>query len=234
MDASLLDLWERALPLAPAARERLLALDAEGSAPASVGAQRHRLLGRLAQRLGPRLALRCRCPACGSEAGFDVDLPALIEATAGGAGGRERRLEHGAWQVRFRLPAPDELPLDEPDPDAFVARLLERCVTEACEDGAPRSPRKLPSPLLDALSRRMDALDPGAHIAFDVVCPACGTAWSAPFDPGTACWTLIDEDAGELLLDVDTLAARYGWSEAAILALPAQRRRAYLRLARGA
>jgi hypothetical protein len=235
--AELLALWEQALPLSAPAREALLAHDSVLPAPASMGALRHRLLGRLHQRLGESLALKSRCPACGEEASFAMCLPALLEATVAAepAGEHdEHTFDHDGWHLRFRLPAPDELPLDEPDPERFVLRLLDRCVIDAIEAGERRGARTLPSPLVQALSARMDALDPAAHVAFDIACPTCHAHWSAPFDPGRALWSLVQGEAEELLLDIDALAQRYGWSEAQILALPPLRRQAYLQLARGA
>lgn len=232
--ADVLALWERALPLSAAAREALLAHDGALPAPASMGALRHRLLARLHERLGESLALKSRCPACAEEASFDVCLPALVEATVAAEHTDEHTLDHDGWHLRFRLPAPDELPLDEPDPDRFVQHLLDRCVIGASEAGERRDARAMPWPLRQALSARMDALDPAAHLAFDVACPNCRERWSAAFDPGSALWSLVQDEAEELLLDIDALAQRYGWSEARILALPPLRRRAYLQLARGA
>jgi hypothetical protein len=115
-----------------------------------------------------------------------------------------------------------------------VHTLLDRCVIDATEAGQRRDVRALPAALLQALSQRMDALDPAAHLAFDVDCPGCGVPWSASFDPGQALWSLLQGDAEQLLIDIDALARRYGWSETQILALPPLRRRAYLQLAQGA
>ena len=70
---ALLDLWERSLPLNDAAREALLAA-APGAAPTTLGAQRRRLLLELQRHVGDVVALRCRCPACGEQIAFGVDL----------------------------------------------------------------------------------------------------------------------------------------------------------------
>ena len=243
--AALLALWDAALPLAPAAREALLAGDEQcvfdgddGEAPSSVGALRHRLLRRLAQRLGPTLALKSRCPACSDDASFEVSLPRLIDATTA-APGREHTLEHESWRMRFRLPAPDDMQAlahgaeASQDEDTFVRRMLERCVIDATDAGTPRALAELPAGVLERLSQQMDRLDPAANIAFEVACPACGATWSAPFDPGSALWSLVQRDAEDLLLEIDALARMYGWSEAEILAVPPTRRRAYLQLVRG-
>ena len=236
-EPALLSLWERALPLPDAAREALLAHDALAAPAATVGAQRLRLIERLRERIGARLALKSRCPACGDDAAFAVDIAALLDALPSGSDApAEHALDHEGWQLRFRLPAPHEIEAanhgPDADADAFVQRLLKRCVIDAREQGTPRTVGTLPEPLLAALSQRMDALDPAAHIGFELDCPACAHHWTAPFDPGRALWSLLQGDAERLLLDIDDLAQRYGWSEDQILALTPTRRRAYLQLAR--
>lgn len=227
---ALLALWEQALPLAGPAREALLARHESGDAPATVGAQRLLLLGRLGDELGGRAALRSRCPACGEEAGFAVDLRALASQLTADDG-RVHELVHGTWTVAFRLPAPADL-VQAAGVDDFVAWLLDRCVLQASRDGHAQPAAALPEELQHALSDAMDALDPAAHLAFALGCPSCGHAWSASFDAAGALWSRVQGGAERLLVDIDTLARRHGWTEAEILALSPARRRAYLQLAR--
>lgn len=236
---ALLALWEQALPLRPAAREALLA----GTPGATtLGAQRRGLLAALQAQAGDHVPLRCHCPACGEAAELDIAPGDLLqalpvpEARTGGA--PEHRLDDGPWQLRFRLPAPADVQAlaDEDDVERFVHRLLQRCVLEARLDGQALDsgalPAALPPPLCELLSARMEALDSAAALALDVGCPGCGHAWTAPFDPGLALWSLLQSQAEQWLLDIDTLARRYGWSEDQILSLSSGRRQAYLQLAR--
>jgi len=227
---ALLSLWEQALPLAAPAREALLARDSVAAAPPTIGAQRLRLLERLSEGLGQRASLRSRCPACGDDAGFDIDLRELA-ARLTADDGRLHTLLHGAWQIVFRLPSPDDL-IAAADAADFVQHLLVCCVQSASLDARGQGIEELPQAVLEALSDAMDALDPAASLAFDLDCPACGHAWSAPFDPAAALWSRLQEDAERLLVDIDTLAQRHGWTEAEILALSPARREAYLQLAR--
>ncbi len=228
---ALLDLWETALPLNAPAREALLAAE-PGVEATTLGAQRRRLLQALQTHVGDVATLRCRCPACAAQVSFDVSLSALLDALPAADVGGEHRLEEGAWQVRFRLPAPDDLLAlnDEADEQPFAAALLRRCLIDARHDGRPSE--ELPAALCDRLSARMEALDPAASLAFDVTCTECAHGWSAPFDPACALMAHVHDEAEALLLDIDALAQRYGWSEDQILALPQLRRQAYLQLAR--
>lgn len=227
---ALLALWEQALPLSAPEREALLARDGAAPAPATVGAQRLRLLERLGNELGRRVWLRSRCPACGDEAAFDVDLGDLAcRLTADD--GRTHRLSHERWEIGFRLPSPDDL-IAAANGGDFVQQLLARCIVQVSHDGDVLGVEALPQDALAALSGAMDRLDPAANLSFDVKCPACGHAWSAAFDPAGALWSQLQGDAERLLVDIDALAQRHGWTEAEILALSPARRQAYLELAR--
>jgi hypothetical protein len=228
---ALLDLWATALPLNAPAREALLAAE-PGFVARTLGAQRRRLVQALHAHVGEVAALRCRCPACAAQVSFDVSLSALLDALPAADAASEHRLEEGAWQLRFRLPAPADLLAlnDEPEEQPFAAALLRRCLIDARHDGCPAE--ELPAALCELISVHMEALDPAASLAFDVTCTDCAHAWSAPFDPARALMAFVHDEAEALLLDIDTLAQRYGWSEDQILALPPLRRQAYLQLAR--
>jgi hypothetical protein len=138
------------------------------------------------------------------------------------------------YQVTFRLPSPADLQgaaEGADDPRAFAGALLERCVTECRgEDGSECAPAQLPSAVADEVVRRMEALDPGASIGFELACPDCGHGWTAVMDCADVLWSELRARAERLLLDVDALARAYGWSETRILRLSEARRWAYLQL----
>jgi hypothetical protein len=149
-DRALLDLWERALPLRWPAREALFAAQADGPAVSTVGAQRLRVLALHRRISGDALPLRCNCPGCGEDLGFEVDLGALAAALPPPPAPQDHALDVGGRTLRFRLPAPADIAAaDTPDVDDFVARLLARCLHD---DGAAGP---LPPPLLGALAERM-------------------------------------------------------------------------------
>ena len=52
-------------------------------------------------------------------------------------------------------------------------------------------------------------------------------------DVGAHVWTEVDAAARRMMGEVAAIAAAFGWTEAAILAMSDARRRAYLELARG-
>jgi hypothetical protein len=241
----LLALWEGAANTAPFARDDALLAAGDG-APASLGARNAALLELRARCFGNRQALRADCPHCGATAEFTIDCAALVQALlpAGDpeeTGGDPRlasrdvhTLETAGHRLAFRVPTAVDVReatrIAEGD-EGFVAALLQRCV-ERCEtvDGAPCDATALPAVVAMALSQRLEELEPGAHVGFDLACPACSKSWHASMNVGEVFWGELQVRAERLLLDVDALARAYGWSEAQVLALSPTRRAAYLQL----
>ncbi|KVN11801.1 MULTISPECIES: hypothetical protein [unclassified Burkholderia] len=239
----LLALWERAAVCEPDARDDALLAAFDPAPPASLGARNAALLGLRARLFGGAQRLRCACPACGVDVEFAIDCAALSQQLLPAADAAlPQRVEADGHRIEFRVPdvrdlraaaraARDDGDGDD-DGDAFARALLARCVTR-CErdDGGACAPASLPVTVADALSRRMEALEPGASVSFELDCPACGASWSAGMDCGDVLWRELQVRAERLLLDVDALARAYGWSEAQVLALSPTRRAAYLQLA---
>ena len=92
-----------------------------------------------------------------------------------------------------------------------------RCSIDACSAARAMAVRvplsMLPDEALDAVSRQMEALDPGASVSFAVDCPECATRWAASLDVGQLVWQQVRTAAERLFLDVDALARAYGWTE---------------------
>lgn len=231
----LLALWERAAGVAPADRDDALLAAAEGDPPTSLGARNAALMGLRSRLFGRVQPLRCNCPHCGAVSEFPIDCDALAQALQPAPeAARMHQMEAAGWRVEFRLPnATDVRVVSEHarDEEEFVLALLQRCVSR-CErdDGATCAPQELPAAVAEALSRRMEALEGGASVSFELHCPECALSWAAFMDVGAVLWSELQSRAERLLLDVDVLARAYGWSEAQVLALSPTRRAAYLQL----
>jgi len=176
----------------------------------TLGMRNQRLLRLHADLGGGPLEAVAKCPACATVNEFALPgdlllaLPAPTPDAAAMIGG-----------VRFRLPRMDDLLSDDPRP------LAERC----CEAA--------PAPSADDVARAdaaLGALDPAADPVFDLVCAACGDAHRAAVDIAGFVAAALDRLAARLLREVDMLASAYGWSERAIAALPAERRRRYVEM----
>jgi hypothetical protein len=145
--------------------------------------------------------------------------------------------EHGAWQVRYRLPNGSDQELAarvaRSDKAQAVDLVLERCVLEVRDANGQLLAADDWRPVLRApLSETFSKVDAQANVSCALRCPLCGTEFTALVDAGTF---LVRELTGAdgIFVQVDQLARAYHWSEAQILALPVARRRRYLALVAG-
>lgn len=233
---ALLALWERAMPQPAGRRADVLLREAYGSGdqPPLLGERNALLLTLHARLFGVRLDLLSHCPTCGTAAEFTGDCHELAESV------RPMRemtlplqLETAGYVIAFRLPTGDDLAWAwsaADDSEAFAVELVRCCVLSCTSGGVERDVAALPASVLDALSQRMEELDPGATLSFELECPACAERWRAPLDVGDVLWQKTRASAERLLLDIDALASAYGWTESEILALSPLRRAAYLQL----
>jgi hypothetical protein len=225
-DAHLLEVWDRGQHRDPVGRALALLsavrpeLGTEALADVSVIERDLAILRLRKVTFGARLHSYADCPSCGERLEFDFDASTLGEPGEGPIAG-EIDLPSG---LRFRLPTTRDLAAIASEPDAEqAARLLAR----RCCAGETKSVASSEA-LLDEIEQQLAALGETADVRLDLTCPACGHGWVALLDIVAYFWEEIEERAQRLLDDVHAIAARYGWSEEAILALSESRRRAYL------
>jgi len=232
---ALLALWEAALGQPTEARaEALLGAAPEGRGPAfTLGERNARLIELHARLFGREIELLSHCPACQAVAQFSADCKALAaQMRPGPAAAPTHRLQAHGHAIEFRLPGSADVAqacAAEGEHD-FTQRLLERCVLACTHEGQSVAVAQLPEPVLDALSQRMEALDPGASVSFTLDCPQCAARWQAPLDVGEMLWRKVRAAAERALLDIDALARTYGWNEREVLRLSPLRRAAYLQM----
>jgi hypothetical protein len=106
-------------------------------------------------------------------------------------------------------------------------RLLELCTS--VENGDPASAL---GACEDRAVEQFNRLNEGAETRFTLPCPACGAADQVDLDIGRYFWTEVRHRALNLLREVHELARSCGWTERAILEMPAVRRACYLEMAR--
>jgi hypothetical protein len=229
LPSQLLDVWERVLTLPSSQRDEALLRSVDESAR-GLGARNAALVKLRASLFGSAWPLRSSCPRCGENCEFSVNAHSLAAELASTLPDAERtyQLSVGDCSISFRLPNADDLVQSAQieDIDASAHSLLQRCVVDSDRFD-------LDAAIREELSARMQELDPAAVVSFNIACPSCGDAWHATIDVGVAVWAEIKAAAERTLLDVDTLARAYSWSEPQILALSPLRRAAYLQLAGG-
>ena len=235
---TLLALWEGVLAQPAAARgDALLQTAASNAAPAcSLGERNARLAGLHAQLFGRELELLSHCPACGTVAQFSGDCEALAaQMLPKIENAPHHRLKAHGHVIEFRMPSSADIAdiagaSGDAGNEDFTQLLLDRCVLGCSYDGNNVPARQLPVPVLDALSQRMETLDPGASVSFALECPQCATHWQAPLDLAEVVWQKVRAAAEHVLLDIDVLARAYGWTEREVLRLNPLRRAAYLQM----
>jgi hypothetical protein len=163
-----------------------------------------------------------RCDACGADVELDLPLAALAD--------RQREVgeldvvavseEGDDGGLRVRLPTAEDLAAwaAEPGLELDESAMLRRLVV----GGSPGRAE------VAAIEAALAAADPLVDFRVDFGCPECQAMQRAACDLEGLALARLEGAQARLLDEVHRLARAYHWSEAAILSLPAWRRRAYL------
>jgi hypothetical protein len=81
---------------------------------------------------------------------------------------------------------------------------------------------------LEAIEVRIEEREAVADVAIALACSQCGHAWTDGFDIDAQFGREVETSADHLVRELAALASRFGWSERDMLAMPTNRRRAYL------
>lgn len=234
---TLMTIWECGRGATDAGRGRIilrsLGLDETTSGALTVGQRDSAVMDARARAFGSAVSAIADCPVCGARLELEFDL-SMLRADASSEPRAAVDVESGGFRIRARPPCVDDLEWLERS-DATTDRragLLGRCVLEAEHDGRPVDPADLPPDAVAALAAELAAADPQADLRLELECAACGGAWSAGFDIVAFFWDELNTWAWRTAQDVDTLAARYGWTERDILAMSPARRSLYLEIER--
>jgi len=197
-------------------------------------AERDRLLLELRRHtFGDTLAAFAVCHACGERVEFELPHASAVAALETGVNAASG-LTVDDWVLNLRLADTADIDRAAADPDLDAARtvLLERCVTAADANGAIVPYRDLPEPVRALAEMTLAALHEAVELSVSLCCPGCAAPQQVLVDVSSHLWTETRHAARRLLAEVHELARAHGWSEAAIIAMSAPRRRAYLELAR--
>jgi hypothetical protein len=236
----LLEAWERGLEAGDRGRAAaLLATAHPGTSPAQWEAEDAaelvlQLLRVRKLSFGASLRGQLPCDRCGAMLEFQLDLDDVIGRLEPTSGERvESWADGGRIFVMRAVTALDLAAVShESDPAEVQRALLQRCVTAG---GLPGSDPSVADALRDCEASALETftrLNEGAEILIRTACADCGHEQESDLDIGRFLWTEIRSSASQLIRDVHELAAGYGWSEAAILAMSPVRRERYLELVR--
>ena len=201
----------------------LRALGAGGAALAAdtLGARNRRLIALHDMWVGGAIEAQVACAACATMNSFAVPkdamraLPPAQDALV--------TVAHGGRELAYRVPTMADIEAVGNAADVRLA-MLDRCAAGPVRIAAA----DLDAPALDAIETAFDRADPLASIVVESVCSECGAALAASVDLAAFVAADLDRLHAMLLRDVDTIASAYGWREAEILALPADRRARYI------
>ncbi len=151
------------------------------------------------------------CPDCGERVEFT--LPADFKPPAATSDMAEVDID--GHRCIFRLPTSrDLLSVEANGFDLLIEGELTEKITQKDIETA------------------LEVADPGLDTVISHNCPACATEWLQSFDVVRFIWQDCVQRSEDLLQDINTIASGYGWTEAEILALSAQRRNRYVALIR--
>jgi hypothetical protein len=190
-----------------------------------------RLQGLLAIALASgvaRLSVVEPCANCAEGLEIEVE-PTVFE--------REERLTAFDWSpvpeqvLSVSLPTGREQQAWWQAGDVSVEAMARRLVFGR-DDGADDD--ALSSDWIEALGAQLAQHDPLTALELQAACPACGAETRIPLDLEVELLKLLQARQRHSLLQIHLLANAYHWSEAAIMRLPAWRRRFYLMQVGGA
>lgn len=196
---------------------------ADRVADMSVGDRQHltRMLGTV---LGSDLLwLTCLCSSCGEK--FDLEIrQSKLPVKARGAGYPERTVSFRGQSVTVRSPTGrDQAAIaQEASEETATAALLERLVS----GDADFRVAKLGEDEVAVLEAAIEEMAPEVAEEAMADCPECGANNRIEIDP----YLTLSAATPTIYEEVHLLASTYHWSEAAVLALPKDRRKRYLSL----
>jgi hypothetical protein len=220
-DLGLLDTWTAVLR--GSRRDRIVHLTryvlgtSAGEAPWDVATGSLLELARDTGAQGDPVETVLACEGCGTPIEVPVPVDDLLGAAPVDA---SRGHASAAAGSRATIPTVDDV-ASAAARGADAASVLAR----ACGVDALTRPERQRA--LQALDEAHPLLAP----AVVIVCPACGHGAEAAIDAVDLAWAVVAERARAFLDDVVVLARAYGWSEAEVLAVPADRRARYRRAA---
>lgn len=193
----------------------------------TLGARNAYLLALRELLFGTTIDALTRCPSCGERIQFSISVESFLPAPPElrpSAYASAFTCHVGGSDVAYRLLCSDDLAAVSALHDASSA---EAALTSRAILGAPEGPNPSPQTFA-AVADAIVTSDPLSDIRIGLNCETCGHEWAASFDIASFLWSEVEAEVRHLFDDVHRIGTAYGWSEAAILTMSAQRRREYL------
>jgi hypothetical protein len=215
--------------------ERITSFEGADAAAASVlkklslGDRASLLLTARKLMIGDTLSCATGCQSCGKAMSLDISADAIIQEEPAEPR-MDYELEASGFSLRVRpLTAEDQDALVTKKisgPDALAQELARACIVRS----ESTLPETLPESLLEAISLRLEEIDPLSDINLNLLCPECGYPFQASLPVEEFVLGELGMRGDQLEREVHWLAFHYHWSEGEILSLPAAKRKRYVEL----
>ena len=177
------------------------------------------------------LAVWLRCPDvdCREDLQVGLSVDELLDLSRRAESERWLTFEAGGESIRVRRPTgEDQLAWQSAASTYPSAAAAEEAMAASLVQHPHAS--VLPPAAFPAIDAALEQSDPLTCFRIETTCPACGRTGDHAVDLEALLLGHIQRAQRALLGDIHTLATHYGWSERAIAAMPAWRRRVYLEL----
>jgi hypothetical protein len=176
---------------------------------------------------GPILNSVLECPACKEQLSLDIPINSLLQpAKQNPQATYQLELDGFSLTVRPLTGIDLEDVAACPGKDNLSEQLLRSCIVTS----KPVLPKVLSREFRDALSGKLNEIDPQADIVLNVNCPACNSSFQAPLDIEAYFFQEIESRQSQLEREVHWIAFHYHWGEKDILSLPINKRKRYVEL----
>jgi hypothetical protein len=172
-----------------------------------------------AQMFGERVEAVTACPDCTEQLEMQLPLGQITPSKTAVRKSAFQTVHCDGAPVRCRAPNSEDLLAISASHDVADARaqLIARCI-------------QTDDPELRDRAAALLTGAPADDVELNLMCPACGHTWQAPFDIATFVWRELDDWAQRTLREIHVIAGAYGWSEDEILELSARRRQMYVEM----
>lgn len=196
----------------------------------SLGDRSSLLLSARKLMIGDTLSCTIGCQSCGRAISADISADAILQ-TEHPEPEMDYALEVSGFSLRVR-------PLTAEDQDALITKkitgpdALRQGLARACIVRSESTlPENLPESLLEAISMRLEEIDPLSDITLSLLCPECGHSFQASLPVEDFVLGELGICRGDQLeREIHWLAFHYHWSEGEILSLPTAKRKRYVEL----
>lgn len=178
---------------------------------------------------GNRIPCVLSCPSCNESLSIDLFVDDLLQNRTLKRSKKYHDFRFLGYVLRIRPVRGTDLEQIRDVDNQFdrMEKITRSCIV-SCKPPLPDS--KMSEDFLDALSSKLEELDPFADFMLNLKCPSCGDLFETSFVAEDYFFQEINATTQQLELEVNWLAMNYHWGEKEILSLSRNKRKRYVEL----